>query len=54
MQATNIQWLGLNLNPNLLLGLNDENETDAQDRDWENAKTNNGFYPLGETPTLLP
>ena len=32
MQAKKIQWLGLKLNPPLLLGLNDENETDAQDR----------------------
>ena len=54
MQAKNIQWLGLKLNPPLLLGLNDENDTDAQDREWENAENNNGFYPLGETPTLLP
>ena len=54
MQAKNIQWLGLKLSPPLLLELNDEKDTDAQDREWENAKNNNGFYPLGETPTLLP
>ena len=31
-----------------------EDDTDAQVREWENAEKNNGFYPLGETPTLLP
>ena len=54
MQAKNIQWLGLKLSPPLLLGLTDEEDTYAQDREWENAENNNGFYPLGETPTLLP
>ena len=54
IQAKKIQSLGLKLNPPLLLGLNDENETDAQDREWENTEKNNGFHPLGETPTLLP
>ena len=53
MQAKNIQWLGVKLNRHLLLGLNDEEDIDAQDREWENAEKNNGFYPLGETPTLL-
>jgi len=46
--------LGLKINPHLLLGLNDEKELDAQDREWENVKKNNGFYPHGETPTLIP
>ena len=54
MHAKNIQWLGLNLNPPLVLGMIDENDTDAQDREQENAENNNGFYLLGETPTLLP
>ena len=54
MQAKNIQWLRLKLNPPLLLGLNDEKDTYAQDREWENEKKNDGFYPLGEIPTLLP
>ena len=54
MQAKKIQWLGLNLNPPLLLGLNDENDTYAQDREWENAEKSSGFHPRGETPTLLP
>ena len=54
MQAKKIQWLGINLCPPLLLGLNDENETYAKDREWENVEKNNGFYPLGENPTLLP
>ena len=48
MQAKNIQWLGQKLSPHLLLGLNDENETDAQDREWENVEKNNGFYPPWE------
>ena len=54
MQAKKIRWLGLKLNPPLLLGLTDEEDTDAQDREWENAKKNDGFYPLGEAPTLIP
>ena len=54
MQAKKIQWLELNLNPPLLLGLDDEKDTDAQDREWEKTENNNDFYPLGGTPTLLP
>ena len=54
MQAKKILWLGLTLSPLLLLGLNDEKDTDAQDREWESEKNNNGFYPLQKTPTLLP
>ena len=54
MQAKKIQWLGLRLSPPLLLGLTDEEDIDAQDREWENVEKNDGFYPLGETPTLLP
>ena len=46
--------VGTKANPPLLLGLDDEKETDAQDREWENAEKNNGFYLLGETPTPLP
>jgi len=46
--------LGLKLSPPLLLGLSDEKDTYPQDREWENAEKNDGFYPLGETPTLLP
>ena len=53
MQAKNIQWLGLKPNPPLLLGLTDEEETYAQDHEWDSAEKNDGFYPLGETPTLL-
>ena len=37
LQAKKIQWLGLKLNPPLLLGLNDEYDADAQDKEWENA-----------------
>ena len=54
MQAKKIRWLGLKLNPPLLLGLTNEEDTNAQDREWENSQNNDGFYPLGETPTLLP
>ena len=54
MQAKKIQCLGLKCNPPLLLGLTNEEETYAQDREWENSEKNDGFYPLGETPTLLP
>ena len=54
MKAKNIQWLGLKLSPPLLLGMNDEKDTDAQDREWENVEKKNGFYPLGETPTHVP
>ena len=50
MKSKNIQWLGLNLSPPLFLGLDDENDIDAQDREWENAEKNNGFYPLGKLP----
>ena len=46
MQAKKIQWLGLKLNSPLLLGMNDEKDIDAQDREWENVENNNGFYPL--------
>ena len=53
MQAKKIQWLGLKLSPPLLLGLNDERDTDAQDREWENAEKSNGFYPPEGAPTLL-
>ena len=54
MHSKNIQWLGPKPSPPLLLRLNDDKDTDAQDREWENVKNNNGFYPLGETSTLLP
>ena len=54
MMVKNIRWLGLKLNPPLLLGPTDKEDIDAQDREWENAEKNDGFYPLGETPTLLP
>ena len=37
MQAKKIQWLGLKLSPPLLLGLTNEEDTDAKDREWENA-----------------
>ena len=43
MQAKKIQWLGLKLNPHFLVGLNDEKDTDAQDREWESAEKNNVF-----------
>ena len=54
LQAKKIQWLALNLNPPLMLRLTNEEDTDAQDKEWENEEKNDGFYPLGETPTLLP
>ena len=38
----------------LMLGLTDKEDPNAQDREWENAEKNDGFYPLGETPALLP
>ena len=53
MQTKKIQWLGVKLSPPLLLGLNDEKDTDAQDREWKNAEKNNGFYPLGKLPHLF-
>ena len=54
MQVKKISWLGLKLNSPLLLELTDEEDRDAQDTEWENAEKNDGFYLLGETPTLLP
>ena len=38
----------------MLLGMTDEEEIDVEDREWDNAEKNDGFYPLGETPTLIP
>ena len=42
MKAKKIRWLGLKLNPPLLLGSNDKEDIDAQDREWENAEKNDG------------
>ena len=46
--------VGTKAQPTFTVGFTDEENTDAQDREWENAKKNDGFYRLGETPTLLP
>ena len=54
MQAKNIQWLGLKLNPPLFLSLNDEKDINEKDREWENAEKSNGFYLPEGAPTLLP
>ena len=53
MQARNIQWLGLKLSPNLMLGLSDEKDQDEENRGWEEEYLNDGFYPPKGTPTLL-
>ena len=54
MQTMKIKWPGLKLSPPLMLGLNESKEQIEEDKEWEEAEKNAGFYPPKGTPSMIP
>lgn len=45
-----VNWIGLNLIPPLLLGLQERRDQEEEQREWETIEENAGFYPQAGTP----
>lgn len=54
MQRLKFNWIGLKLNPPLLLGLQEGRNEEEQRKEWTKIENNAHFYPQEGTPFQEP
>lgn len=52
MQRLKVNWIGLKLNPPLLLGMLEGRKEEEEKRQWEEIKNKEGFYEQEEETTV--